>query len=344
MNDSRIALKVGIFVVVGTALLALLILNFTKGNTLGRATYKLRVILPNAAGLKPAADVMMAGVPIGKVSDMDLADNAKSVNITINILSRYKILTNAQFHIDALGFLGDQYVAVSAPAETDLSPTNDSAYLHSGDTVMGEPTFNMVEAVQSISGVVDEAKKTMQDLDQAITNVNASALSTNTLAHFVLAVGKLDTLSDKAVDAAGRVEDLLSNNAAPFSFAVSNFLDLSARLTNTAAELDQLFATNQADIRKMVTNLTVTSEQFKQMALDLAAGKGPAGSLLKNEKINAQLAAIVSNANALTAEFSIFGSNLNQRGIWAMLWKPKPREKEKEKEKEPPLVRGMQRQ
>jgi hypothetical protein len=90
--------------------------------------------------------------------------------------------------------------------------------------------------------------------------------------------------------------------------------------------------------------LTVTSEQFKQMALDLAAGKGPAGSLLKNEKINAQLAAIVSNANALTAEFSIFGSNLNQRGIWAMLWKPKPREKEKEKEKEPPLVRGMQRQ
>ena len=85
----------------------------------------------------------------------------------------------------------------------------------------------------------------------------------------------------------------------------------------------------------MVTNLTIASDQFKQIALDLEAGKGPAGSLLKDEKINAQMASIVSNANALTEEFSIFGSNLNQRGIWAMLWKPK------HKEKDPPPDRAI---
>jgi phospholipid/cholesterol/gamma-HCH transport system substrate-binding protein len=305
------------------ALIALLILNFSKGITLFNPTYKLRVILPNAAGLKPSADVMMAGLSIGKVSSMKLADNEKSVEITVTVLKEYKIRKDAKFHIDALGFLGDQYVSVSVPKDTGLAPANETAYLQNGDSVTGETPFNMVEAVQSISGVVDEARKTMKDLDQAITNVNASALSTNTLVHFVLAVSNLEVVSDRAVDAAGRMQNLLSANTAPFNSAISNFQALSVRLTNTAAELDQLITTNRDDVRQVVGNLTVASDQFKKIALDLQAGKGSAGILLKDEKMAAKMASFVSNANAMTAEFSEFGSNLNQRGIWAMLWKPK---------------------
>ena len=335
MNDSRFEFKVGLFVFAGVVLIALLILNFSKGITLFNPTYKLRVILPNAAGLKPTADVMMAGVPIGKVSSTDLADNGKSVNITVSILARYKIRKDAQFHIDALGFLGDQYVEVSAPTDTGLAPTNETAYFQNGDSVTGEATFNMVEAVQSISGVVDQARKTMKDLDQAITNVNASALSTNTLAHFVMAVSNLEVVSEKAVGAASRAENLLSANTAPFNAAISNFQALSVRLTNTAAELDRLIVTNRDDVRKVVGNLTVASDQFKQIALDLQAGKGSVGALLKDEKMAAEMASFVSNANTMTAEFSAFGRNLNQRGIWAMLWKPKHTETNR------PTARGM---
>ena len=323
MNDSRFEFKVGLFVFVGVVLIALLILNFSKGFTLGHSTYKLRVILPNAAGLKPSADVMMAGLSIGKVSSMKLADNEKSVEITVSILKEYKIRKDAKFHIEALGFLGDQYVEVSAPADTGLAPTSQTAYLQNGDTVMGEATFNMVEAVQSISGVVDQARKTMKDLDQAITNVNASALSTNTLAHFVLAISNLQVVSERAVGAASRAENLLSANTAPFNSAVSNFQALSVRLNNSAAALDQLILTNRDDVRRVVGNLTLASDQFKQIALDLQAGKGSAGALLKDEKMAADMASFVSNANTMTAELGDFGRNLNQRGIWAMLWKPK---------------------
>jgi phospholipid/cholesterol/gamma-HCH transport system substrate-binding protein len=323
MNDSRFGFKVGLFVFVGMILLALLILNFSKGNTLGQATYKLRVILPNAAGLKPTADVMMAGVPIGKVDSMDLAENEKSVNLTIVVLKKYKIRKDAKFHIDALGFLGDQYIEVSAPTDTGLAPTSETAYLQNGDTITGEAQFNMLEAVQSISGVIDEAKKTMKDLDQAITNINASALSTNTLGRFVLSVSNLEVVSQRAVAAAGRAEDLLITNSAPFTATISNFEALSASLTNSAGELSQIIFTNKGDVSKIVGNLTVTSDRFKQIAVDLEAGKGPAGSLLKDEKMKAQMASMVSNASELTGEFSTFGHNLNQRGIWAMLWKPK---------------------
>ena len=98
---------------------------------------------------------------------------------------------------------------------------------------------------------------------------------------------------------------------------------MSARLNTTAAELDRIVVTNQDDVRKVVANLKDTSEQFKQISLDLEAGKGVAGSLLKDEKMKAEMASFISNANDVAAEFSIFGSNLNKKGIWAMLWKPK---------------------
>jgi phospholipid/cholesterol/gamma-HCH transport system substrate-binding protein len=323
MNDSRFEFKVGLFVFVGIALTALLILNFSKGITIFNPTYTLRVVLPNAAGLKPAADVMMAGLPIGKVTSMDLADDERSVNLTLRILNKHKIRKDARIRIDALGFLGDQYVSVSVPVETGPVPTNAEAYLQDRDTVKGEATFNMEEAVHSISTLVDQAKRTMKDLDQGITNVNASALSTNTLAHFVLAVSNLEVVSDRAVAAAGRVESLLNDNAAAFGSSISNFQVLSVRLTNAAANLDEIIATNRGDVRKVVGNLTEASDQFKNIALDLQAGKGTAGVLLKDEKMAVEMASFITNANAMTAEFSTFGHNLNQHGIWAMLWKPK---------------------
>jgi phospholipid/cholesterol/gamma-HCH transport system substrate-binding protein len=325
MNDSRIEYKVGLFVVVGVGLLALLILNFSKGITLFNPVYKLRVILPNAAGLKPAADVMMAGVPIGKVSSMELAPDEKTVDITVSILGKYKIRKDAKFHIDALGFLGDQYVSISTPEDMGLAVTNQPGYFQNGDTVTGEPTFNMLEAVQSISSVIGQAKKLMIDIDQAVTNVNASALSTNTLAHFALAVNNLELVSEKAVGAASTAENLLSANTVPIDSAVSNFQALSVRLTDTAAELGQIVATNREDVTRVIGNLTVASDQFKQIALDLQAGKGPAGILLKDPRMTAEVASVVSNADNLTAQFAEFGRNLNERGIWAMLWRPKHR-------------------
>jgi phospholipid/cholesterol/gamma-HCH transport system substrate-binding protein len=323
MNDSGFQYKVGLFVVVGVGLLALLVLNFSKGFTFLNPTYKLRVILPNAAGLKPSADVMMAGVPIGKVSSMSLAENERTVDIAITVLSKYKIRKDADIHIDSLGFLGDQYIEILPPPETGLAATNAIEYFQNGDTVTGTPVFNYTEAVKSISSVVDQAKKTMKDLDQAITNVNASALSANTLQRVVTAVSNIEVVSQKAAAAASRAENLLSADAPTLSTAVSNFEILSASLTNTAGELDGIVVANQPDIRRFVTNLTVTSDKIRLMADDLEAGKGLVGNLLKNDQMTADLSSTISNANALAAELRIFGSNLNQKGIWAMLWKPK---------------------
>jgi ABC-type transporter Mla subunit MlaD len=327
MNESRVPLKVGLFVFVGLVLIALLILNFSKGITLFNPTYNLHVIMPSMAGLKPTADVMMSGVPIGKVSSSDLAQDGRSVNILVSILAKYKIRRDAIFHIDALGFLGDQYIEVTPPAPNPAVDTNTIAYFKDGDTITGEAPFNMQEAVRSVAGLLDAAKQTMKDLDTAVTNINSTVLSAQSLGRLGGAVSNLQAVSVTAVRVVGEAEAVLNNNAPAIGVSISNFQSFSARLEVAADGLNQLIVTNQEGVADTIKNLRDTSANFKQLAADLQAGKGAAGALLKDEQVKAQMSSLITNANSMAAAFATFGSNLNQRGLWSILWKPKHQDK-----------------
>ena len=325
MNDTQYQWKVGLFVATGLALMALLVLNFTKGVTLFNSSYNLRIDMPTTAGLKPTADVMISGVPVGKVTGFRLKSDNRSVRITVQILSQYKISRDSVFGIDALGFLGDQYIEVTPP------PTNSPGagdFLKDGDLVQGQPPFDMQEAVRFTSGLLDEARKTIRDLDQAVTNINRTVLSDQNLASLSLSISNLEHITTIAVTAAHSAADLIHTNVAPINEAIANVKMFSGRLDAMADNLEGLIATNRPEVDQAVQNLRDASANFKQIASDLQAGKGPVGELLKDETMKAQIVSAVSNANQLTAELSAFGSNLNQRGIWSMLWKPKhPTEK-----------------
>ena len=91
MEKSRLETKVGLFVFIGLALLAVLLIQFSKGTSLFRGTYELRLHAANVGGLKQRAGVLLAGVQVGSVSDIKLADDGKSVTILLNI---YKELQN----------------------------------------------------------------------------------------------------------------------------------------------------------------------------------------------------------------------------------------------------------
>ncbi len=324
MNESRIVLKVGFFVAAGLALLAVLVLSFSRGSTLFDQTYHLRVLLPSAAGLKPTADVMMSGVPIGKASDLQLMPDGRSVAVDLVILSKYKIRTNAAIQIDALGFLGDQYLAVTP------STNMEAGYFRDGAVVQGETPFNMQAAVRSVAGLLDQAKKTVTDLDFAINNINHTVLSEHSLSNLSLTLNNLESMTTLARQMAQGADDLIVSNTPAVDAAVTNLLRFSEKLIVVADDLDRLVVTNRPGVEATIQNLRDTSASFKHVAADLEAGKGLAGGLLHDESMKAETATLISNANAVAASFATFGSNLNQRGIWRMLWKPKQTEKSKE--------------
>jgi ABC-type transporter Mla subunit MlaD len=128
---------------VGLVLLAVLLIQFSKGTSLFHGTYVLRLHASNVGGLKTRAKVLLAGVQVGSVSDIQLADDGKSVTILLKIYKRFKIYSDARFVIEQSGFLGDQYVAI-VPTDNQVRFSTNNAPMCNC-----EPPFNLQEVARS---------------------------------------------------------------------------------------------------------------------------------------------------------------------------------------------------
>src|SRR5258708_6972719 len=112
MEKKRLETKVGLFVFLGLALLATLLLQFSKSTSLWRGTYELHLHAVNVGGIKPRAGVLLAGVQVGSVAGINLAPDGKSVTMNLKIYNEFPIYHDARFVIEQSGFLGDQFVSI----------------------------------------------------------------------------------------------------------------------------------------------------------------------------------------------------------------------------------------
>src|SRR5690348_4467379 len=112
MDKKRLEWRVGLFVFIGLVVLAVLLLQFSKSASFFRPTYNLYLKANNVGGLKAQAGVLMAGVTIGRVSEIRLNPEGTNVTITLRIYKQYVIHKDARFLIEQSGFLGDYYVAI----------------------------------------------------------------------------------------------------------------------------------------------------------------------------------------------------------------------------------------
>ena len=88
MSQTRIEIKVGIFVLLGLLLLGGLTLLFSRSTAFYKSYYELRLISANVGGIKPGAKVLMRGVQVGSVSSTKLNEGGKPEDKTIELISK----------------------------------------------------------------------------------------------------------------------------------------------------------------------------------------------------------------------------------------------------------------
>jgi phospholipid/cholesterol/gamma-HCH transport system substrate-binding protein len=315
MSKSRLEWRVGLFVFIGLALLAGLLIEFSKGLTLFRPTYTVYLRARNVGGLKPRAAVLMSGVQVGTVSEIQLAPDGKSVTISLRLYKQYEIHQDATFIIDQSGFLGDQFVAIE-PTKNEKEPFHDQ------DHANAEPPFNLQEFTRTATGFIQRIDETVRKLDEALANVTRLALTPETLTNLAVAVNNLRGFSDRALVVADNINGLLTTNSPVIAHSASNLVVFSEQLNRFADDLSSVVATNRDGIHQSVSNIQASTEMLKSLLADLQEGKGLAGDLLKNEQI-------ATNVSQIAQNLSITTSNLNQLGLWGILWEHKaPKAKE----------------
>jgi phospholipid/cholesterol/gamma-HCH transport system substrate-binding protein len=309
MSKTRLEWKVGLFVFIGLALLAALLIQFSKGVTFFQPTYVIYLQAENVGGLKPKASVLMSGVQVGTVSDIQLAQDGKSVTITLLLFKRYQIHKDATFIIDQAGFLGDQYIAIR-PTQNAEGPFQDQ------DHAKAEPPFNLQEFTRSATGFILRIDETVKKLDEALANVTRLALNPETLTNLALAVVNLRSFSDRALVVADNLNGMLTSNSPAVMQAASNIVVFSKQLNTFADGLQDVLITNREPIHTAVSNIEASTETLNVLLKDVQAGKGLAGELLKSQSL-------ATNVSVIAQNLSITTSNLNRFGLWRVLWQHK---------------------
>lgn len=142
---------VGIFVVAGLA--ALTMLAFRVGNLTAADVvdgYKVKAHFENIGGLKVKSPVTMAGVRVGRVSQISFDSERYQAIVVLNIDGRHnKVPKDTSAAILTSGLLGEQYVGLDAGGAPDYLREGDKIALTQSAIVLeklvGQFLFNQAE-------------------------------------------------------------------------------------------------------------------------------------------------------------------------------------------------------
>lgn len=129
-STHQIELTAGLFLLLGIGALAFLAIQATDGGGMLRGgSYQLNAYFSNVGGLKPRAQVSLAGVTVGSVERIELDSDSLEARVVMNISERYDdIPDDTSASILTSGILGDQYVG--------LEPGGSPESLSDGDRIL----------------------------------------------------------------------------------------------------------------------------------------------------------------------------------------------------------------
>jgi len=125
MNNRMQAIRVGLFFLLGLALLWVTAQSLSGGRIFKEKGYSLVARFDNLKGLQKGDDVLMAGVRIGSVAQVRLVDRQAEAVLTIDSLSQ--IATDAVAMVAQSSLLGTNHleVTVGSPTAAKLPPGSE---------------------------------------------------------------------------------------------------------------------------------------------------------------------------------------------------------------------------
>jgi phospholipid/cholesterol/gamma-HCH transport system substrate-binding protein len=125
MNNQKIKITVGLFVLVGLGALAFLAISMGGGRLSLPETHRQLLVarFTNAAGLKPGSTVQIAGVAVGEVKKITLKLDDMSALVTFGVASEVKLDDDTVAAIHSAGLLGEKFIALKPGSSgTELKP------------------------------------------------------------------------------------------------------------------------------------------------------------------------------------------------------------------------------
>jgi len=254
--------KLGYFVVLAV-FAAWIIVETLGGVEMFRGGYRISALFDTVQDLKVGNSVKLAGVEIGRVENIALADN--KVRVTMKLHSDAVVRTDSKATIKFTGLMGQYFVSIDfgtpgAPAAAD-------------GTVLAteeQPDLNVV----------------MTKLDEAATGIENFGKSFTP-----------DTINNLM----GPLVDFVKQNSSHLGGAISNIENISGQIASGQGTVGKLIYTEQLYDSALVTvtNLQDAVTEVRQVVNGVSSGQGTLGKLVTDETLYNSTTASMTNLNQI---------------------------------------------
>lgn len=245
--------------------------------------YPLYARFPWGAGLKQGQPVLLSGVNVGYVGDINLQKDG-TLTVTMRIMKDYDVPSGTVATVEPNGLFGDMQIALrpSGPSPVHYAP---------GDTVLaGKPSVTMADLLARLD-TVSRGVRTMSDA-------------------FTIELVQNRGIADlrQTLEESARFMRQLNQIAAQQSIEISR---TTAALRRTAGAIDSasvdstvrnLQATS-ANMTALTGDLRQTTTHMNSLLAKLDNGQGTAGKLLTDTLLYQDLRNVVGRVDSLTADF-----------------------------------------
>jgi phospholipid/cholesterol/gamma-HCH transport system substrate-binding protein len=248
--------------------------SFLKGENLFNSHTKLYVDYDNVEGLAESAPVTISGKVIGKVSAIKLGSNGKLL-VEIQVDDENSFISKSSLaEIYEPGFIGGKQIAI-------IPNYKDPVKIKSGEHLLSNIKFGM------LSTFGDKLAPTQQKIDKLL--VNADGLMANL--NDVLDAQTKQNLKNTIIELNKTLAEFAKTAKTANTLIASNEKNLSATMAN-ATKVSGNFAVLSDSLKKVnfgqtVKNLEKTLANVDKIMVNLQAGKGSMGKLLKDETLYA---------------------------------------------------------
>ncbi len=272
--------RVGIFVLLGLVILMYFTFRVSKWGLIGEKGYKVTVDFDSAAGIDPKSDVKMAGVPVGKVEEIQLVGNR--ARLILRIRPEVRIPADSIGSIQSQGFLGErfvelipgkdpgQFLADGGQLTRTMAPADIDALVKKLDLVGDDikrftsslsESFGTEEGKQSLKRIlanIDRLSASLSEISSAnkedlrATIANLRAFSATLKEQTPALVAKLEKMSDG-------VTDVVEDNRENLKESIANLKNASSKLDNTIDAAGKVMARidrGEGTLGKLVTDNT----------------------------------------------------------------------------------------
>ncbi len=312
MSQITTEAKVGIFVVIGIAILTYMtfsIGNYRFGKEKG---YTLKVKFKSMAGVDLKSPVKIAGVEIGKVEDIKLADNM--AELTLRIIDGITIPEDSGAVVRGTGLMGEKHIEIvpGSPKAKKLTAGGEIVQTSSPPD-MDQLFTQLSDVISDIKGVTstlnkvfsgEEGKESLRAIVENIRDVSANlnnALSGNRLGRMI---ENFEAFSQDMKEISGQNREAISQTVAnleEFSKILKDRTpDISESLKVAADNLSDIIKENRGNLKDTVENIKVASNKLQdtldsitKVSKKIESGEGTIGRLISEdvtyEKLNSTL-------------------------------------------------------